>query len=574
MIRSVAAVLFGSMLCLFCFLGRCESTVTLTIENDVVGHNYIAYQLFSGDVEELDGKKVLCNYRWSESVNVKEFVKIIRRNMSGPEKKKYPILLENPVKPEKVLTELMEYLCELLRGEETRYVKIISETLPNNFLGNAPYEGTWRDGKYVFKDLPSGYYVIVDKLSWPENPQSEELLEVTAQEDLFADLEHFMLIQASESITVFPKNAVPTLKKEVAVYGSGRIPYTEVQNGPDSIQWKHEEVYGIQEPIVYQLTTDVPECAQWYSDYTLKIVDVLPEGLELHDEDEIVLLWAASDNETSYFERNIVRNTGEEPVYETDIYRGEDYTKLTVTVHLRYSTFYMEFDGFGKAAEVRAVRVRYKAYLNNEAEVFPGKNQNTARMYYRNDPRTQGWGKTKDVDAIVYTGKLTVRKADPAHNLLKGAVFELSRLDNEEFEILTIIDDSDGNLDGKFEFVGIGPGVYRLRETTAPNGYNALPGDVFFQVRKNEANSGVSIQCLDKSGTLLKNLSSVQNVYMPELTLEQDGWMMEIINTAGIQLPSTGAAGTVLIYLAGGILVIYALTGFVFQRIKRLVIHS
>ena len=97
MTRAVAAVLLGSMLFLFCFLGRCESTVTLTIENDVKDHQYFAYQLFSGDVEELDGKKVLCNYRWSESVNVKEFVKIIRRNMSGPEKKKYPILLDRTV---------------------------------------------------------------------------------------------------------------------------------------------------------------------------------------------------------------------------------------------------------------------------------------------------------------------------------------------------------------------------------------------------------------------------------------------------------------------------------------------
>ena len=241
---------------------------------------------------------------------------------------------------------------------------------------------------------------------------------------------------------------------------------------------------------------------------------------------------------------------------------------------MRYNSTFWYYDGLGYADEVQAVRVRYKAYLNNDAESFPGKNQNTARMYYSNDPRTQGWGKTKDVDAIVYTGKLNVRKADPAHNLLKGAVFELSRLNNEEFGIVTTIDDSAGNLDGKFEFVGIGPGVYRLRETAAPKGYNALPGDVFFQVRKNEDNSGISIQRLDKNGTLLKNLSSVQNVYMPELTLEQDGWMMEIVNTAGIQLPSTGAAGTVLIYLAGGILVIYALTGFVFQRIKRLVIHS
>ena len=469
---------------------------------------------------------------------------------------------------------MMAYFSELLPTDPKKYFKIISETLNNGSLGNAPNIGTWMDGKYVFKDLPSGYYVIVDKLLGTENPPSEELLEKTAKEDLFADREHFMLIQASESTTVFPKNAAPTLKKEVAVYGSGRIPYTEKQDGPDSIKWKHTEVYGIQEPIVYQLTADVPEYAQTYNEYTLKIVDVLPKGFDLHDEDDIALFWGAINAAGSCDELGMVSNTGEEPVYEVIINREAEKTTLTVTVYLRYNSTFRYYDGLGDADRVQAVRVRYKAYLNNEAEVFPGKNQNTARMYYRNDPRTQGWGKTKDVDAIVYTGKLTVRKADPAHNLLKGAVFELSRLNNEEFEILTIIDDSDGNLDGKFEFVGIGPGVYRLRETTAPNGYNELPGDVFFQVRKNEANSGVSIQCLDKSGTLLKNLSSVQNVYMPELTLEQDGWMMEIINTAGIQLPSTGAAGTVLIYLAGGILVIYALTGFVFQRIKRLVIHS
>ena len=42
---------------------------TITITNETSGHTYTAYQVFSGDIEILDGKEVLTNIAWGNGVN-------------------------------------------------------------------------------------------------------------------------------------------------------------------------------------------------------------------------------------------------------------------------------------------------------------------------------------------------------------------------------------------------------------------------------------------------------------------------------------------------------------------------
>ena len=46
-----------------------EKPHTITITNETAGHTYTAYQVFSGDIEILDGKEVLTNIAWGNGVN-------------------------------------------------------------------------------------------------------------------------------------------------------------------------------------------------------------------------------------------------------------------------------------------------------------------------------------------------------------------------------------------------------------------------------------------------------------------------------------------------------------------------
>lgn len=85
---------------------------------------------------------------------------------------------------------------------------------------------------------------------------------------------------------------------------------------------------------------------------------------------------------------------------------------------------------------------------------------------------------------------------------------------------------------GKFKIQGLGAGTYNLTETQQPAGYNKLSGPVTVVI---DENGKVQV----KNGETLKEVKRV-----------------EVENKSGTVLPSTGGAGTTMIYLIGGVLVL------------------
>ncbi|MDO4850782.1 MAG: SpaA isopeptide-forming pilin-related protein [Actinomycetota bacterium] len=93
-------------------------------------------------------------------------------------------------------------------------------------------------------------------------------------------------------------------------------------------------------------------------------------------------------------------------------------------------------------------------------------------------------------------------------------------------------------------------GEYRLVETNAPAGYNLLGTPVKVFVRSDEV-------AASQGG----NDSTVRHLD-PE---DADTWQIEVWNSAGYELPSTGGPGTIMMYLVGGALMLLAGTGLIFR---------
>lgn len=88
---------------------------------------------------------------------------------------------------------------------------------------------------------------------------------------------------------------------------------------------------------------------------------------------------------------------------------------------------------------------------------------------------------------------------------------------------------------GMFSIQGLKPGTYWLEETAAPKGYNKLAKRI-----KVEINNGGNL-IVDNNDRGENNLSINQ---------------VNVENKTGTVLPSTGGAGTTMIYLVGAVLVL------------------
>ena len=110
-----------------------ETTYSITINNSAEGHTYEAYQIFTGDLAEKDGKKVLSNIVWG-------------RGISEAGK---TALGDAAAKAETLKTE----------ADAKAFAKEVAPYL-TTAAGSA---NTVTDGKYVISGLAAGYYLVKDK---------------------------------------------------------------------------------------------------------------------------------------------------------------------------------------------------------------------------------------------------------------------------------------------------------------------------------------------------------------------------------------------------------------------------
>lgn len=227
--------------------------------------------------------------------------------------------------------------------------------------------------------------------------------------------------------------------------------------------------------------------------------------------------------------------------------KGTDYTVNTpadgIAALQDDCTFEIRFaeDYLNSLTADTTLTVTYSAVLNEKADVTAGE-KNEALLKWGDKNQTE-WSttttKTYQFEILKYDA------ADTSKNPLAGAEFQLLKADGTEVKVVKVTDTeyrvANGNETGagvpivtvannKIVVKGVDLAEYQLEETKSPHGYAKLSAPKKFEVKEGQ--------------TVL----------------------VEVENTAGHTLPSTGGMGTTLFYVVGGILVIGAAAIFIFGK--------
>ena len=193
------------------------------------------------------------------------------------------------------------------------------------------------------------------------------------------------------------------------------------------------------------------------------------------------------------------------------------------------------------------ITVTYSATLNENAVIGSTGNVNETKLGYGDSKETtedKTHTFTYDIPVFKYTMKENVKTE------LEHAKFTLSLNENGSNPIKfkesnvknKYIKDETGTVtevespqDGKLTFEGLGAGTYYLTETKQPDGYNKLAKSVKVEI---DANGAIKVD-----GKSIVKTEGAER-------------LVEVENKSGTVLPSTGGAGTTMIYLIGGALVL------------------
>lgn len=250
------------------------------------------------------------------------------------------------------------------------------------------------------------------------------------------------------------------------------------------------------------------------------------------------------------------------------------------------------------------IHIFYECTLNTKAVVgtddnYANGNPNTAYLKYSSTSDTLT--DTVPVKNEVYTYQLNINKVDESSNALKGADFELLKfykelkpangteyysgnasnytIGNTKVSVTTndaaVVEnvwvvvkpqtpntkDSNGQfVNDKFNYVGIDNGVYILRETATPAGYNSLKKPIAFEIITKSSSTDSAYPKLEQMNVTLLDGPTGLGFSVADDTVKVVKGIASanIVNKEGVQLPSTGGMGTTLFYIAGAALIVAA----------------
>lgn len=237
-----------------------------------------------------------------------------------------------------------------------------------------------------------------------------------------------------------------------------------------------------------------------------------------------------------------------QPKLDVDYVIKKDNLGDDCSFHIEFKNSYLE----KHADEEYIIQIEYSAILNENAVIAGEGNKNETWLKYgeNNDlETTHPTTTTKTFEMNVF--KFYKDKNDSTTEKgLDGATFKLTK-DSQDAENISFVKTSNETAtddvyrvaktgetgtvttitspeSGKFKIQGLGAGTYYLTETKQPAGYNKLKNPVTVVI-DNDGNVKVG---------------------------ESEANPVKVENKTGTVLPSTGGAGTTMIYLVGAVLVL------------------
>ena len=391
-----------------------------------------------------------------------------------------------------------------------------------NSLAATKTSGKITDSKtdYEFTDLAAGYYLVY----------------VTGGKEIQSSL-----------VTVDSPTSTVNLKTEA----------------PSITKTADKETVSIGQVVKYTVTGSIPDTTG-YDQYVYKIYDTLTTGLDfVKNADGDALDKVTEANVTIAFKDTDVTAAGTTPTIATLSGDGNRTMALDLSAWVKAN----------QANKGKTFEVTYYAKVNANAAV---KESNKAHLEYGNDPSNKT--ETTPVEVKTPTYPLDIlKKKTGTDEKLAGAKFKLylnktdadANNDTNVIKVSPVTPEVAGNYvvdptstTTEFESVkditgagynlrvnGLAEGTYYLVETQAPAGYNKLTAPIEIEITKS-ADTEVNNWTISKDGTV-----------------ETDK-IIDIENSTGSLLPSTGGMGTIIFAVIAAILVLGVAVSFIRDKRK------
>ena len=382
------------------------------------------------------------------------------------------------------------------------------------------------NGETTSYNAVPGWYVVLDTDYTYPDPRTEE------DTDAYSA---YMVEVVDQATTITPKNAAPTVDKEV--------------QDDEGTEWGEAADHDIGESFQFRLTATLPADINYavYDAYPITFNDTMSAGVTF---ESIASVTVDGQAMTSG--------------YTCTATAGQAGGSWELTIPDVKTVAGVDFSDGGD------VIVVYNAHLNTNAIVHQASasdtntNNNKVSLTYNNNPDATGGSDTDTTpeDYVwVFTYNVTNTKVDADGNGVAGAGFTLKdstgaaislykvgttyyKYDSAKTDyptggsVVTEMLTEAGAGNNAFDIVGLDVGTYTLTETTVPDGYNQC-ADLTIEIEATHAENA-SLASADLTLTKANNVSN------------------EIVNQSGATLPETGGMGTTIFYIVGAVLVIGA----------------
>ena len=506
------------------------SNYTITINGAGSGHEYSAYQVFTGTLDA-DKTGVLSNIQWGTGVDSANLLSALQSSVVSVNERQLAAdgTSSEATGSQKTIGEIFKGCTEAsevadilaLYENDSDMLREFAEIVSKNLKEEpAPVKSTYEEPSYKIEVESAGYYFIKDSkdLGGTDEAHTRYILNVIKDQEVNA------------------KGSVPTVTKTITTEAGAKKAVSAE----------------IGETLSFELKGTMPTTYDDYGKYQYDFYDTLPEGLKYVESSAHVYLVNDGD--------------------EQDITEKFEVTSEGTSLNIK------AVDGDVKGIEgltsESEIVVRYQATVEKEATLGQDGNVNQVVLKFSNNPNAgqeASLGETPANEVKVFTYELDIEKQNGKTKApLSGAGFKLYK-DREGTTVYAILDDetktikewteteasatellTDGS--GKVTVKGLKAGKYSLKETTVPDGYNQMD-DVELEITEEITGSEVGsvTQTLD-SFSLKSTVKESSTTTSGDLAT--GAVKATILNFPGALLPSTGGIGTVIFYVIGGLLIV------------------
>ena len=492
-------------------------------------HTFTAYQIFSGTNSTDASDTALGNIQWGDGVNAQAFLTALKAD--GTIGADFNGIESNDAACARKVAAVVAEKYADNSAKATIFARIAyaNKTSTSSAIGS---------GSVYIEN--AGYYLFVDTTTF----------DASATDSVFG-LALLKVAKNNSTVTPTVKAAQPTVTKDVYDNDDG----TQQGSSDTNAKFGKSADHAINESFQFKLTAEIPANDNFgaYKQYKVVFHDSMSKGITFESLKSVKITIDGTTTDVTDSAKKSIDDGTAGPV------------KWTLTID-DIKTAVSSID-LTKGATVEVI---YNAHLNEEAYVNtadgPTNNKNTVYLEYSNNPNAgseNSIGKTPEEAVYVFTYQITNTKykndVNDA-NKLAGAKFRLYS-DKECTNEVKLYQGTDGfyypiksgetsvemvsDNNGAFNIKGLDAGIYYLRETYTPDGFNTCE-DIKIVISASHQRTADQ-----SSNVALNNSEHMAN---------------NVINKTGATLPSTGGMGTTLFYVIGGGLMVAAVVLLVTKK--------